>query len=163
MLIAHSSTSESCVFSFAVLLSLRHNTTSPWPWHHCLNNMLVRNLPWCLLLHIGMKGSEWKRGQKPSDASSRAAAGFKSKTSDAVTENNSWWCHGEQRTFNQTSSFPPKKGTKGEDKQRRWRGLRLNEEGREKQESRGVQGGRCVHTSGWQARSELRGALPCLG
>lgn len=33
----------------------------------------------------------------------------------------------------------------------------------EEEESTRVQGGRCVHTSGWQARSELRGAFLCLG
>lgn len=83
-------------FSLPVLLGLRHNTTSPWPWHHCLNNMLVRNLPWCLLLHRGMKASEWKRGQKPSDASPRAAFGFKGKPQE-LWQNNSWWRHGGHR------------------------------------------------------------------
>lgn len=31
------------------------------------------------------------------------------------------------------------------------------------EEGQGSWGSPCVHASGWQARSELRGAFPCLG
>lgn len=146
--------------TFLLLLGRRHNTTSPWPWSHCLNNMLVRNLPWSLILHIGMKGNEWKRGQKPSDASSCAAFGFKGKAWDVVTGNNSWWRHTKHRTRPPHCPEAIRKAEKGEEKQR-WVELWWGREG--KTESRRVHRGRCVHTSGWQARSELRGAFPCLG
>lgn len=149
---------------------LRHNTTSPWQWHHCLNNMLVRNLPWCLPLRRGIKVGEWKRGQKPSDASSRAALGFKGKpqalwqrtTADYVTE-------GAGLLTEPPCSLGAFSWARAEEDKDAWESWGREGEARERegkrkiQREQGVHGGRFVHTSGRQARSHPQGAFLCLG
>lgn len=67
-------------------------------------------------------------------------------------------CDREQQLM---TSRPILRAQKGRINKDAMEGGALTRKGGEERE--GSRGSPCVHASGWQARSELRGAFPCLG